>query len=160
LNAVGYEGAIASITQCITDATREGVPGDVLEGTFVTSTIALGADDDPTFQLYEAVMDAYGQDVQDVNNATAMGGYVAMASLLTALGEISGEITPQTVIETIRAMPEAELPGGGGVMFQCNSSADPALPAVCTNESLRTQLDAEGQPTAYEVVDSSELLSQ
>jgi branched-chain amino acid transport system substrate-binding protein len=160
LNAVGYDGAIASITQCITDATREGVPGDVLEGTFVTSTLALGAEDDPTFQLYEAVMDAYGQDVQDVNNATAMGGYVAMASLLTSLGEISGEITPETVIETIKAMPEAELPGGGGVMFQCNGSADPALPAVCTNQSLRTQLDAEGQPTAYEVVDSSELLAQ
>jgi branched-chain amino acid transport system substrate-binding protein len=160
LNAVGYDGAVASITQCITDATREGVPGDVLEGTFVTSTIALGAADDPTFQLYEAVMDAYGQDVTDVNNATAMGGYVAMASLLTALGEISGEINAQTVVDTIRAMPEAELPGGGGVMFQCNGSADPALPAVCTNESLRTQLDAQGQPTEYEVVDSSELLAQ
>jgi branched-chain amino acid transport system substrate-binding protein len=83
-----------------------------------------------------------------------------MASLLTSLGEISGEISPQTVIETIRAMPEAELPGGGGVTFQCNGAADPALPAVCTNESLRTQLDAEGQPTSYEVVDSSELLAQ
>jgi branched-chain amino acid transport system substrate-binding protein len=79
---------------------------------------------------------------------------------LTSLADISGEVTPQTVIETIRAMPEAELPGGGGVMFQCNGSADPALPAVCTNESLRTQLDAQGQPTEYEVVDSSELLAQ
>jgi branched-chain amino acid transport system substrate-binding protein len=57
-------------------------------------------------------------------------------------------------------MPEAELPGGGGVMFQCNGSADPALPAVCTNQSLRTQLDAQGEPTEYEVVDSSELLAQ
>ena len=74
--------------------------------------------------------------------------------------EISGEITPQTVIETIKAMPEAELPGGGGVMLQCNGSADPALPAVCTYQSLRTQLDAQGEPTEYEVVDSSELLAQ
>jgi branched-chain amino acid transport system substrate-binding protein len=73
LNAVGYDGAVASITQCITDATREGVPGDVLEGTFVTSTIALGADDDPTFQLYEAVMDAYGQDVVP---ADVVGGHL------------------------------------------------------------------------------------
>ncbi len=32
LNTVGYEGAVTSITQCITDATREGVAGDVLEG--------------------------------------------------------------------------------------------------------------------------------
>ncbi len=71
LNAVGYEGAVTSITQCITDATREAVAGDVLDGTFVTSTIALGATDDPTFEMYEAVMEAFGQDVEDVNRTTA-----------------------------------------------------------------------------------------
>jgi branched-chain amino acid transport system substrate-binding protein len=160
LRAAGYDGAVASITQCITDATREGVPADVLEGTFVSSTIALGASDDPTFQLFEAVMDAFGQDLQDAGSATAMGGYVAMAALLTSLEEISGEITPETVIETIRSMPEAELPGGGGVTFQCGGSASAELPAVCTNQSLRTQLDAEGEPTAYEVIDSTELLPE
>jgi hypothetical protein len=46
------------------------VPADVLEGTSLTSTIALGATDDPTFELYEAVIDAYGDDVRDVDNAT------------------------------------------------------------------------------------------
>jgi hypothetical protein len=125
-----------------------------------TSTIALGAPDDPTFQLYEAVMEAYGQDVQDVENATAMGGYVAMASLLTSLEEISGEITVESIIDTIKSMPEAELPGGGGMTYQCGGSAAPELPAVCTNQSLRTQLDGEGQPTTYEVVDSTELVSE
>jgi len=158
LNAVGYDGSIAAISQCITDATREGVPGEVLDGTFISSTAALGATDDPTWQLFEAVMDTYGQDVTDVNNFTSLGGYVAMASLLTSLEEISGEITPETVVETIEAMPEAELPGGGGVTFQCGGSADEALPAVCTNESLRTQLDAEGRPTDYEVVDTTEIV--
>jgi branched-chain amino acid transport system substrate-binding protein len=158
LRAAGYNGAVASITQCITDATREGVPADQLEGTFVSSTIALGASDDPTFQLYEAVIDTYGQDLQDGASATAMGGYVAMAALLTSLEEISGEITPESVISTIRSMPEAELPGGGGVTFQCGGSASAELPAVCTNQSLRTRLDAEGQPTAYEVIDAGEIL--
>jgi branched-chain amino acid transport system substrate-binding protein len=134
------------------------VPADQLEGTFVSSTIALGASDDPTFQLYEAVIDTYGQDLQDGASATAMGGYVAMAALLTSLEEISGEITPESVISTIRSMPEAELPGGGGVTFQCGGSASAELPAVCTNQSLRTRLDAEGQPTAYEVIDAGEIL--
>ena len=45
-------------------------------------------------------------------------------------------------------------------MFQCGGSAAPTLPAVCTNDSLRTELDGEGQPTSYEVVDSTELLAQ
>jgi branched-chain amino acid transport system substrate-binding protein len=153
LSSVGYEGAITSITQCFTDATREAVAGEALEGIYVTSTIALGAEDDPTFQLYEAVIDAFGEDVQDINNATSMGGYVAMSSLLTSLEELTGDVTPESVIEAIKAMPEAEVPGGGGMTFRCGGSADPEQPAVCSNQSLRTQLDAEGRPTDYEVVD-------
>jgi branched-chain amino acid transport system substrate-binding protein len=155
LNAVGFEGEVTTITQCITDATREGVPGDVLEGTYITSAIALGATDDPSFQLYLAVIDAFGEDVTDVENATSMGGYVAMSSLLTALEGASGEITRESVVETIKSMPESDMPGGGGMTFQCGGSADPDLPAVCTNQSLRTRLDAEGRATTYEVVSPS-----
>jgi branched-chain amino acid transport system substrate-binding protein len=160
LNTVGYQGAVTSITQCITDATREGVPGDVLEGTYVTSTLALGATDDPTVQLYEAVIETYGQDVRDPDNATAMGGYVAMATLLTSLEELTGEITTETVVETIKSMPETDLPGGGGMTYRCGGSATTELPAVCTNQSLRTRLDAEGQPTDYEIVDSTDIVSK
>lgn len=158
LDAVGYDGAITSISQCITDATREAVPGEALEGINITSNIALGATDDPTFQLFEAVMDAFGQDVEDVNNATAMGGYVAMGALATSLAEISGDVTPETVAEAIKAMPESELLGGGGMTFQCGGSASADLPAVCTNQSLSTSLDAEGEPTTYEVVDPTDLM--
>ena len=157
LNTVAYDGAVTTINQCITDVTRESVAGDVLEGINVTATIALGATDDPTFQLYEAVMATYGEDVTDVNNATAMGGYSAMASLLTALDGIGGQINVDTVVDTIRTMEESELPGGGGVTYQCGGPASEELPAVCTDQSLRTQLDGEGQPTTYEIVNPDEL---
>ena len=160
LQAVGYDGAITSITQCITDATREGVPGDTLEGMYLTASLALGATDDPTYQLYQVVMSTYGADVSDVENATAMGGYTAMAALATSLEGISGDITPETVTEAIKTMPEQELPGGGGVTFQCGGSAVEAQPAVCSNQWLRTQLDADGQPTSYEAVDSTDLLTR
>ena len=43
LTAVGYDGAVTSISQCITDATREGVTGGALEGVSITSTMAVGA---------------------------------------------------------------------------------------------------------------------
>ena len=158
LQAVGYEGAITAVSQCITDATREAVPGEVLDGTFISSTMALGAEDDPAYQLYQAVVETYGQDVEDPTNATAMGGYTAMASLLSSLEGISGEITPQTVVETIKAMPETDYPGADDMTFQCGGSAIEMLPAVCTNQTLRTTLDAEGQPTEYEVVDATDIL--
>jgi branched-chain amino acid transport system substrate-binding protein len=159
LRAVGYDGAVTSITQCITDATREGVPGDVLEGMYLTASLALGATDDPTYQLYQAVMSTYGDGVSDVENATAMGGYTAMAGLATSLEGISGDITPETVTATIKAMPSQELPGGGGVTFQFGGSAVPSQPAVCSNQWLRTELDADGEPTTYEPIDSTDLLS-
>jgi branched-chain amino acid transport system substrate-binding protein len=159
LRAVGYDGAITSITQCITDATRQGVPGDVLDGMYLTSSVALGATDDPTYQLYEAVMSTYGDDVTDVETSAAMGAYTAMAALATSLEGIEGDITPQTVTQAIEAMPEQELPGGGGVNFRCDGAAVAAQPAVCSNGWLRTRLDAEGQPTTYEAIDSSDLLA-
>ena len=157
LQAVGYEGKITSISQCITDATREAVP-DLLDGIYLLSTQALGATDDPTYQLYLAVIDAYGDDVSDVANATAFGGYIATASLATALADITGDITPQSAIAAIKAMPESDLPGGAGMTYQCGGSAIESMPAVCSNQWLRTTLDADGQPTDYQPVDSSEIL--
>jgi branched-chain amino acid transport system substrate-binding protein len=158
LTAVGYDGAITALNQCITDATRQAVPGDVLEGTSITASIALGAEDDPTYQMYRAVLDAFGEGVQDVENATAMGGYVAMASLLTSLDGISGDITPESVVGTIKAMPEQDLPGGGGLTFRCGGSAIAMMPAVCSNEWLQTELDSDGRPTTYTPIDSTDIL--
>jgi branched-chain amino acid transport system substrate-binding protein len=158
LTAVGYEGQITSISQCITDATREGVTGGALEGVSITSTMAVGAADDPAYQLYEAVIAEYGPEIEDVDNALSMGAYTAMASLATALGEIEGEITTESAAETIKAMPESDYPGADGMTFQCGGSAFPEQPAVCSNQSLRATLDADGNPTSYEPVDPTDIL--
>ncbi len=126
---------------------------------YLTSSLALGATDDPTYQLYQAVMSEYGDDVGDVENATSMGGYTAMASLATSLEGISADVTRESVVATIKSMPEQELPGGGGVTFRCGGSAVASQPAVCSSQWLRTQLDAEGRPTSYEPIDSTDLLA-
>jgi branched-chain amino acid transport system substrate-binding protein len=157
LKAAGYTGKITAVSQCLTDATRDALP-DQLDGVYIQSSLALGAADDPTYQLYEAVMGAYGKDVRDTENINAMGAYTVLAALATALEGIEGDITPQSVISTMKAMPEAEVPGGGGVKFRCGGSAMPSLPAVCTNQWLRATLDAKGQPSHYEVEDSSTIL--
>jgi branched-chain amino acid transport system substrate-binding protein len=158
LAAVAFDGTVTSITACISDATREAVPADVLEGMLISSPIALGAEDEPSFQLYQAVVDAYGSDI-DVSDNTAMGGYVAVSAFTAALEGITGDVTSASIIETIKAMPETELPGGAGVTYRCGGSAFSVFPAVCTNQALRTALDAEGRPTTYEVVDYTETLT-
>ncbi len=158
LNAVGYEGQITTISQCITDVTREAIPGDQLEGISITAIMALGATDDSAYQLYQAVMGTYGTEVTDVDNALTMGAYTTMASLAASLGGISGDITTATAAEAIKSMDEADYPGAAGLTFQCGGSAFPSSPAICSNNSLRASLDAEGVPASYEPVDSTEIL--
>lgn len=156
LNAVGYDGAITAVSQCITDATREAIPGDQLEGISVTATMAVGATDDPAYQLYQAVMGTYGQDVQDVDNNVAMGGYTVMASTATALAGLEGDVTTETVAEAFKSMEESDYPGADGITFQCGGTVFPSQPAVCTNQSLRATLDAEGNLASFEAIDSSD----
>ncbi len=156
LNAVGYEGAITAVSQCITDVTREAIPGDQLEGISVTATMAVGATDDPAYQLYQAVIGTYGEDVQDVDNNVAMGGYTVMASTATALAGLEGDVTTETVAEAFKTMEESDYPGAGGVTFQCGGTVFPSQPAVCTNQSLRATLDAEGNLASFEAIDSSD----
>ena len=156
LNAVGYDGVITSVSQCITDATREAIPGDQLEGISVTATIALGDTDDEAYQLYQAVMGTYGEDVQDVDNNVAMGGYTVMASLATSLAGIEGDITTETVAEAMKSMEESDYPGAADITFQCGGTVFPSQPAVCTNQSLRATLDAEGNLASFEAIDSSD----
>jgi branched-chain amino acid transport system substrate-binding protein len=158
LKAAAYDGEIVAVSQCITDATRQAIPGEELAGISIISGSALGAADDPTYQLYEAVMGAYGDDVTDPESNIPMGAYTVMGALATSLEGMSGDITPETVTAAIKAMPEQELPGGGGVMFRCGGSAMTSQPAVCTNQWLRAILDADGRPASYEVEDSSDVV--
>jgi branched-chain amino acid transport system substrate-binding protein len=158
LSALGYDGAITAVSQCITDATRQAIPGDQLQKMYVTSAIALGATDDPTYQQYQAVMDAYGEDI-DVDNNVPMSGYTVIAALATALGGITGDITPQSVTQAIKAMPDEALPGGGGVTFRCGGAAMATMPSVCSNQWLKASLDAGGEPSGYEAVDSTDILA-
>ena len=121
--------------------------------------MAVGATDDAAYQLYQAVMGEYGSEVADVDNALAMGGYTVMSSLAAALQGISpDDVTPASAAEAIKTMEPADYAGAAGLTFQCGGEAYPPQPAVCSNNSLRATLDAEGNPATYEAVDSTDIL--
>jgi branched-chain amino acid transport system substrate-binding protein len=151
LQAVGFDGQITTISQCLSDATRTAVPPDVLEGMVVSASGPVGVDS-PSTQLYEAVVDTYGNGDIDTSRSTGMNLFITFAGFVTALDGISGDITPATVTSTIKGMDETDLPGSGGLTYRCNGEAVPGTPAVCARGSLVTTLDAEGQPADYEVV--------
>jgi len=150
LKAVGYTGKITSVTYCISDATRQAVDPSVLKGMMITATSAVGATDDKGYQLYAEIMKKYGEGTP-IDDSITMGAYVSMASFLTPLEKLKGEVTPATIITTMKGMDKTLMPGGGGLEYQCNGKASPENPAVCTSDVLQVELDDKGQPAKYSV---------
>ncbi|HKE73149.1 MAG TPA: ABC transporter substrate-binding protein [Acidimicrobiales bacterium] len=155
LRDAGFDGPIDTLNSCINDSVRQAV-GDYLKGVVMASPSPVGDRDDPGLKLLGAIIDTYGRGDIDVDNALATNMFSTMMGAREALGGLTGAVTPATITAAIKAMPETDLPGGGGLKFRCNGKAFALTPAVCTRGSLRTTLDAQGEPTLpYETVGAS-----
>jgi ABC-type branched-subunit amino acid transport system substrate-binding protein len=150
LQTFGFDGPMTTITQCLSDATLQAVPGSFLEGVKVASPAPVGIEDEST-ELYRTVLETFGQGDVDTSRIAGVGTFLVLAGLDVSLEGLEGDVTPESVITTAKAMEEADLPGGGGITIQCDGTVIPALPAVCGRQGVFTTLDADGQPTAFEV---------
>ncbi len=153
LAAVGYKGKVAAVSQCYTDATKEAVPADVLEGLIITATAPIGVDD-PSLDIFEAAIDKYNPGLE-VDNTGRIRPFTQTVAFVDALKGIKGKITAAKVLAKIKNAPEQELVASGGQKFRCNGKANPASPAVCVRGTLVTTIDETGNPGAYDVVGAS-----
>ena len=62
LRTAGFKGTVATIVQCITDATRTAVPGEFLKGMQISSFAPLTNPKDPSIKQYNAILDKYGAE--------------------------------------------------------------------------------------------------
>ncbi|MBL7520990.1 ABC transporter substrate-binding protein [Frankia sp. CNm7] len=154
LRTAGFSGPLAAVAQCITDATRKSVPGDTLEGITMSASAPIGTDN-PSTELLAAVAETYGNGEFEVQRQGSLTMFTTVTALQAATKGISGEITPAAMTAAIKAMPESELPGAGGLKFRCGGKANPSSPAVCVRGGLVTTLDGKGQPTEYRVLAST-----
>ena len=60
LNSLGYQGTLTTISFCITDAMREAIPADLLDGMVIAAAAPIGDAKDPSMQQWAAVLDHYG----------------------------------------------------------------------------------------------------
>ncbi|KPM52265.1 branched-chain amino acid ABC transporter substrate-binding protein [Frankia sp. R43] len=150
LRAVGYDGPISMIGQCVTDATRKAVPASYLEGVSVAANSPIGTDN-PSTRLYQAVVTTYGKDI-DPSKPSGVNIFTTLAGFQASLANLTGDVTPTSVITAMKAMPATELPGGGGLKIRCNGHAVAGSPAVCGRGGLLTTLDDAGEPTEYKLV--------
>ena len=155
LIAVGYEGSVTTVPPCVTDSTREAIPGDFLAGITMGSGQPVG--DPSKSQLYEAIIETYADSDVDLSRVTGHAAFQVVMALGVALEDLTGEATPATATEHIKNMEQKVLPHSGGLPMRCNGKAAPDYPAVCVQGSLTTTLDEEGNPTSYEVLNDDDI---
>ena len=159
LTSVGFSGTIATISNCVTDAMRDAIPGDVLDGMVLAAPVPIGDDEDATMQQYHAVLDEYGASDVDRTGATPVQMFASFAALGLGTQALEGDVTPESLIAALRAMPSEVLPAGGGRHFRCDGTAAPHGPAICTSSLLSATLDADGTPSSYEVLNDVQAAS-
>jgi branched-chain amino acid transport system substrate-binding protein len=155
LRTAGFKGSIATIVQCLTDATRTAVPADFLEGMQIASFAPITNTKDPSIKQYFAVLDKYGGDDVDRSNAIGAAMFNVLSAFDVATEGLKGDVTPASIIAAAKAMPWSVVPGSGGLHFRCNGKADSENPAVCTTATNAAALDATGKPTKYTPVNDA-----
>lgn len=151
LRAAGFDGALTTIPQCLSDATRTAVPGDFLEGVQISANAPVDTPKHPAAKLYNTVLDRFGASGVDKTRVTGYGIFQALAGLAAATQDLSGEVTPASIIAAAKSMPWSELPTSG-IHVRCNGKANAAQPAVCATGTLAATLNAAGKATKYRAV--------
>lgn len=156
LQAAGFTGTIATISFCVTDALREAVSSDMVEGILLGASNPVGDESDPSTQQYEAVLDEYGDDSIARDSSSGFAMFSSVAALAIGTAGLEGEVTPESIIDAMRSMDNEVLPGTGGRFFRCNGNAETS-PAVCMSSGLSGTLGADGLPVSYEAFNNVEI---
>jgi branched-chain amino acid transport system substrate-binding protein len=157
LRTAGFTGKVATIVQCITDATRTAVPGEFLNGIQISSFSPITNPKDPSIKQYNAVLNKYGANDVDRSNTVGMAMFNTMGAFGVALEGMKGEVTPASIISAVKSMPWSVVPGTGGLHFRCNAKADPTQPSVCSNATNAATLDATGKAVSYTPVNDAQI---
>jgi branched-chain amino acid transport system substrate-binding protein len=154
LQAVGFRGSIATISQCVTDAMRKAIPGNVVKGIQLSSLAPVGEEGNQQMAQYNAVLDAYakGKDI-DRESTVGIGTYQSFGALSSGTTGLTGAVTPASVNEALHTMKNEKLLASG-LYFRCNGKANATEPGVCSAGVLATTLDESGNPTKYDVINN------
>jgi branched-chain amino acid transport system substrate-binding protein len=148
LNALGYEGAITTISFCITDAMREAVPPAIIEGMQFGSEVPAGSKH-KSMKQYAKILKKYGAEDVDPDSLTAATAFQSIAALSLGTKNLEGEVTPDSVIAAMKSMDNEILPASGGRRFRCNGKASDFGPSICARSTVSAVLDEEGNPKSY-----------
>ncbi|HEX4863759.1 MAG TPA: ABC transporter substrate-binding protein [Acidimicrobiales bacterium] len=155
IKTLGFTGPIVINPECIDTNTASSIPGGyagITVATWNTSTDHTT----PDYKLYSAVMDAYVNG--SPKGGVAPGGYMVVRAFADVMGQTTGDITPAIVTSTFSSMPSpVAFQMGGGTTFQCGTKPVSFVPNVCAAKVLQGVLDAQGNSSNFQVLDTSDL---
>ncbi|WP_109530512.1 MULTISPECIES: ABC transporter substrate-binding protein [Nocardia] len=142
---------VMSVTQCIGDSEAASqIPGgysDVM--VIVNAALDPGA---PETKIFDAVVEGSGAKKPD----SAASAYRALLGLWSALNGMPGDITRETVVARLNAMPEPKpLPLAAGDTFQCGSKPIAVVPNICTASALLGRAEEDGTLVDVKAIDTT-----
>ena len=150
LNSLGFEGTLTTISFCITDAMRDAVPAEVLEGMKFGSEAPVGAKKlDKSMKQYQKALKKYAPEEVDPEDLPALTVFQSFGALSLGTQTLEGEVTPESVIEAMKGMDNQVLPASGGRYFRCNGKASVFGPTICSASTVSATLDETGNPAKY-----------
>lgn len=148
---LGFKGPLITQVTGFPADQIASIPGG-LEGVITLGSASQDPDSDDR-KLYNTVVKEYAGDLPTDGNFTT-GSYQTLMSLVDALAltpDAGGDAA--SVLAAMSKMPRpVPLRLGGGITFQCGVAKIAVLPGVCVGETLRSDLDADGNATDEEVL--------
>lgn len=156
LGVAAYSGDKLVIQPCLADQVVSGVGQTNLRNVqLLTNSDVISGH--PEAELYRAVMQKYSPDTP--TQGFTVVGYQSMLGFVRATKSLTGRVTPASISAALKSAKDVPLPAGHGVTFTCNGKALPSLTAVCSTQFLVTPLK-DGKPTAFKIVNPSELFTK
>ncbi|MFD4369420.1 ABC transporter substrate-binding protein [Rhodococcus sp. NPDC058521] len=151
LNTLGSSAQVISPQTCVAPEVVSAVGNSGVEGIKVFSSADTVSDNSESV-LYRAVMEKYTPDTP--TQGFAVAGYQGVLGLVRATADLSGEVTPTSIGDAIRAAKEVELPAGDGITFTCDGTAVPDLSSLCGSTMIvLTMQDGElAEPSKVSVL--------
>ena len=156
IQTLGFDGETVVLTLCA----EEDVAAEVDLTGLTMVTDAPRSDSDPEVVLFFDVMATYDEQNNPTDSSAEAGYGTVVAFARAMVDHPDGEVTPQSIIDTLIAMEPAQGPlVEDGAFFQCNRQQVAIFPALCNDGAAVTTLDADGKHTGFSAVDLTPVLT-
>jgi branched-chain amino acid transport system substrate-binding protein len=156
IKTLGYTASIVINPECIAAGTAASIPGGYA-GVTVTTWNSSTEHTTPDYKLYSAAMDTYANGAPQ--GGVAPGGYMVVRAFADVMAKSTGEITAASVMSAFSSMASpVPFQMGGGTTFQCGTKPVAFLPNVCASQILEGPLDAQGNSSSFQILDTLDLM--